>query len=67
MWLITNFGFFSVVRKSENISNKTLNIRSRVKADLERLREKYLSGSGRTKTTRWNHIRRAEEQAKKTA
>ena len=46
MWLITNFGFFSVVQKPEDITKKTLTIRSRVKADLEALRNKYLPKMG---------------------
>jgi len=41
MWLITNFGFFSIVQKR---GDTDLTIRSRVKRDLESLREKYLPG-----------------------
>lgn len=40
MWLITKFGFFSVVASSDENS---LIIRSRVIKDLERLRRNYLS------------------------
>jgi hypothetical protein len=39
MWLFTNIGFFSAVQKS---GTDCLTIRSRVKGDLETLREKYL-------------------------
>lgn len=39
MWLFTNFGFFSVVRKQ---SDKGLTIRSRTRSDLDRLRKHYL-------------------------
>jgi hypothetical protein len=39
MWLYTTFGFFSVVQKS---SEQELTIRSRVRADLERLKVRYL-------------------------
>ena len=35
MWLITNFGFFSVVKKSEDLKSDSLTIRSRAKGDLE--------------------------------
>jgi 8-oxo-dGTP pyrophosphatase MutT (NUDIX family) len=42
MWLITNFGFFSVVRKPDDHTKKSLTIRARAKSDLENLRKKYL-------------------------
>ncbi len=43
MWLITNFGFFSVVQKS---GEAQLTVRSRARRDLEMLREKYLPQLG---------------------
>jgi hypothetical protein len=43
MWLITNFGFFSIVQKT---GDRDLTIRTRVRGDLETLREKYLPGLG---------------------
>ena len=43
MWLITNFGFFSIVQKT---GDTDLTIRSRVRGDLETLRKKYLPGLG---------------------
>ena len=43
MWLITNFGFFSVVQKR---GDTDLTIRARVREDLEALRENYLPGLG---------------------
>lgn len=46
MWLLTNFGFFSIVQKPEDIASRSLTIRSRVKGDLETLREKYLPQMG---------------------
>lgn len=46
MWLFTNFGFFSIVRKPEDESAGTLTVRSRVKSDLEALRDKYLPKMG---------------------
>ena len=39
MWLITNFGFFSVVQKP---GDDLLTVRSRVKADLEELQNRYI-------------------------
>jgi hypothetical protein len=43
MWLLTNFGFFSIVKKA---GEDKLTVRSRVKSDLEMLREKYISDPG---------------------
>lgn len=42
MWLMTPFGFFSVVQKPDDKNSSTLTIRSRVRGDLERLRDSYL-------------------------
>jgi len=39
MWLITPFGFYSVVAKSGDKHDGLLTIRSRVKSDLEALKE----------------------------
>ena len=41
MWLLTNFGFFSIVQKKDDPKYGTLTVRSRVRADLEALKEKY--------------------------
>ena len=46
MWLITNFGFFSVVQKPDDEGAHTLTVRARVKADLEALRDRYLPELG---------------------
>jgi hypothetical protein len=43
MWLITTTGFYSIVKKP---GEKNLTIRSRVKKDLEALRDKYLQNLG---------------------
>jgi hypothetical protein len=43
MWLITTTGFYSIVQKP---GEKDLTIRSRVKKDLEALRDKYLQNMG---------------------
>ncbi len=45
MWLITNFGFFSVVDKS---GDGRLTVRSRTRGDLDRLRAHYLPELGIT-------------------
>lgn len=42
MWLITTFGFFSVVQKPDDVAHDTLTIRARVHMDLLTLREQYL-------------------------
>ena len=43
MWLMTKFGFFSVVQKP---GDEDLTVRSRVLEDLENLREQYLPELG---------------------
>lgn len=45
MWLITKYGFFSVVQKSGSPKDE-LTVRSRVRADLESLKLKYLPELG---------------------
>lgn len=50
MWLITNFGFFSVVEKDADKGKNTLTIRTRVKADLEQLRSTYIQSLGPVET-----------------
>lgn len=42
MWILTSFGFFSVVRKPEDVEGDMLTIRGRVLSDLENLRDAYL-------------------------
>lgn len=46
MWLITNFGFFSVVSKPDDAEGQTVTVRARVKADLLALRENYIPSLG---------------------
>jgi 8-oxo-dGTP pyrophosphatase MutT (NUDIX family) len=46
MWLMTPSGFFSIVQKPEDEQAGTLTIRTRVRVDLERLRETCLPGMG---------------------
>lgn len=38
MWIITPIGFFSIVRKPDDVTSGTLTVRARVRADLEALR-----------------------------
>lgn len=54
MWIMTTFGFFSVVQK---VGTKNLTIRARVGADLDRLRDRYLPNLSPTKTTPSNDYR----------
>lgn len=46
MWLITPFGFFSIVAKPGDAKAGMLTIRARLRSDLERLRDGYLPGLG---------------------
>ncbi len=46
MWLLTPLGFFSIVRKPDDVGAGTLTIRARVKSDLEALREHCLPNLG---------------------
>ena len=48
--MITTFGFFSVVQKPGDAEAGQLTIRSRVRADLDCLREQYLPSLGQTET-----------------
>jgi 8-oxo-dGTP diphosphatase len=50
MWLATSFGFFSIVRKSDDTAARTITVRARVKSDLEKLRERYLPQMGPVQT-----------------
>ena len=45
MWLFTNFGFYSVVKKP---GEDCLTVRLRVREDLDPLREQYLPDLGQT-------------------
>ncbi len=42
MWLLTTFGFFSIVEKSEDRADGMITVRARVRGDIEALRAKYL-------------------------
>lgn len=45
MWLLTDIGFFSIVRKPWDVDAGTLTVRARVKADLETLKVRHLPGA----------------------
>lgn len=45
-WFITTHGFFSVVEKDSDKTSGNLTIRSRVRSDLENLRDRYLPDMG---------------------
>lgn len=46
MWLVTDFGFFSVVQKPGDAEAGTLTVRARVRGDLETLRDTHLPELG---------------------
>jgi hypothetical protein len=46
MWLVTTFGFYSVVCKPWDRGKQTLTVRARAREDLETLRAKYLPALG---------------------
>jgi hypothetical protein len=46
MWLMTDIGFFSIARKPDDVAQRTVTIRARVKEDLENLQQKYLPQLG---------------------
>lgn len=51
MWLLTTFGFFSIVEKPGDRAAGTLTVRARVRGDIESLRTKYLPGLGEIQDT----------------
>ena len=48
MWMITTDGFYSVVDKQQG--DGSLTVRARCRADLDRLRQRYLPSLGETRT-----------------
>jgi hypothetical protein len=46
MWLVTTFGFYSVVRKPWDRDRDTLTVRARAREDLETLKGRYLPTLG---------------------
>lgn len=52
MWLITEFGFFSVVAKAGDAEAGMLTVRARVRGDLEALGRRYLPTMGPIKASK---------------
>ena len=48
MWMMTTFGFFSIVEKPSDRAAGTLTVRARARADLDHLRAEILPGLGPT-------------------
>jgi hypothetical protein len=46
MWIMTTFGFFSIVEKPQDEASGMLTIRARVDGDLEALRDRHLPTLG---------------------
>lgn len=46
MWLVTTFGYFSIVQKHSDRDTDTLTVRCRVRQDMELLKQKYLPNLG---------------------
>ena len=57
MWLITPTGFYSVVRKPHDVLGGNLTIRSRVRADLDALRDHWLPSLGPTEESKQTDYR----------
>jgi hypothetical protein len=52
MWIVSpDAGFFSIVRKAEDVPTGTLTVRARVASDLDDLRTKYLPELSPTQST----------------
>ena len=67
MWLVTPFGFYSVVAKTGDLRDGLLTIRSRVRSDLEALRE-YVPSLGPIAESKQTDYRyRAKAKAKDIA
>jgi hypothetical protein len=54
MWLMTNFGYFSIVQKE---GESYLTVRARVKQDLLELKRRYLPGLGAIEETEYTDYR----------
>ena len=57
MWLLTPFGFVSIVQKPGDAQQGTLTVRARVREDLESLRHCYLPGLGEIHESHSNDYR----------
>jgi len=54
MWLMTDFGFFSIVQKE---GEQNLTVRARVRQDLLNLKDRYLPGLGAIEETEYADYR----------
>jgi hypothetical protein len=54
MWLMTNFGFFSIVKKE---GEENLTVRARAKQDLLSLKDRYLPQMGAIEVSDYNDYR----------
>lgn len=57
MWLVTEFGFFSVVAKPGDAEAGMLTVRARVRGDREALRQRYLPTMEPIKASKANDYR----------
>lgn len=57
MWWLTPIGFFSVVRKHDDVAEGTLTVRARVKSDLQNLKAHWLPELGEIKASTSNDYR----------
>ncbi len=51
MWMLSRYGFFSIVQKPEDCSRGTLTVRARVREDLDALRDHMMKNLGPTTET----------------
>jgi hypothetical protein len=51
MWILSRYGFFSIVEKPEDRARGTLTVRARVREDLDELREHMMASLGPTTET----------------
>ena len=66
MWLVTEFGFFSIVAKPGDAERGLLTVRARVRGDLEALQRRYLPTMGpitASKATDYRYRARASRAA----
>ena len=66
MWLLTPIGFFSIVRKPEDVEAGMLTVRARVRSDLQQLKQQLLPELGpivEGRGTDYRYRARAPKQA----
>jgi hypothetical protein len=57
MWLVCDFGFFSIVAKPGDAQAGMLTVRARVRGDLETLKRRYLPTMGPIRESKVNDYR----------